>query len=166
VRLHLIRHGDANHDRATWHSDDRRPLSRKGHTEARRCGEALRILGATPDLVLSSPLLRARETADDVCEALGGGLVPVVTDVMAPGADPDSLLSEIAIHHPGALEIVCTGHMPDMGYMAAFFSTGQLHTPFRVKTGTLIRADISDHDFRLGWYLPPKAVRKVAGSAS
>jgi len=164
VRLHLIRHGDANHERATWSSDDRRPLSRKGHTEARRCGEALRILGATPDLVLSSPLTRARETADDICEVLGGGLVTEITDVLAPGADPESLVSEIAIHHPGALEVICTGHMPDMGYMAAFFGTGQARAPLRVKTGSLIRVDLSDYDTRLAWFMPPKAVRKIAAN--
>jgi phosphohistidine phosphatase len=161
VRLHLIRHGDAHPSQVTWSGDDARPLSRKGHAEARRCGEALVRLGAEPDLVLSSPLVRARETAEDVCAALGTGLIPETTDVLAPGADPESLVSEIAIHHPGALEVVCTGHMPDLGYIAAWFATGTASRAFHLKTGSLVRADLDDRDVRLVWLLTPRVVKRL-----
>jgi phosphohistidine phosphatase SixA len=104
------------------------------------------------------------ETAEDICAELDGNLVPEVTEVLAPGADPESLVSEIAIHHPAATEVVCTGHNPDMGTMAAWFATGRATMPFRVKTGSLVRVDVDDHDVRLTWFLPPKVVRRLAKS--
>ena len=166
MRLHLVRHGDAHPTGATWSGDDERPLSRKGHAEARRAGEALRLLGAEPDLVLTSPLVRARETAEDICEALGNGLVPEITDVLAPGADPDSLVGEIAIHHPGALEVVCTGHMPDLGYMGSYFGTGRASAPFHLKTGSLVRVDLADRESWLVWLLSPRVVKRLVGTRS
>ena len=63
----LLRHGDA----AEGSPDDARPLTERGEEQARIAGAALAKLGATMELCLSSPKVRAAETARLACEALG-----------------------------------------------------------------------------------------------
>jgi phosphohistidine phosphatase len=163
MRIHLIRHGDANpHGRPTWATDDERPLSRKGRQESRRAGQALLALGAEPDLVLTSPLARARQTAEEVCTALGSSLEPVQTAVLRPGASAGPLVEEIAARHPESKEILCAGHMPDLGYIAARLVTGSAASPFRLETGSLVRIDLEAGEARLVWMLPPRVLRDLA----
>jgi phosphohistidine phosphatase SixA len=102
VRLFLVRHAEA----APGEPDELRPLTDAGRTAARDLGERLRA--ERPDAVLSSPLLRARETADAIARA--AGLTPEPDDRLAPGADADVLRDVVA----GRGEpIVVVAHQPD-----------------------------------------------------
>ena len=127
--LHLVRHGDANPRQGSWSTDDDRPLSTRGREQARRVGAALHRLGARPDLVLTSPLARAAETAEHISAALLIGSDPIVTAVLRPGASAGALLEELGHRHPDANEVVCTGHMPDLGYMASQLAAGPESAP-------------------------------------
>jgi phosphohistidine phosphatase len=112
MRLVLIRHAKA----AAGTPDELRALTPEGHEQARRLGERLRADGIEPDAVLSSPLLRARETATD----LGFGL-PEPRDELAPGATEEDVRTVIA----GRGEtVVVVGHQPDCGRIAAALTGG------------------------------------------
>jgi phosphohistidine phosphatase len=112
VRLVLIRHADA----APGSPDELRVLTPEGHEQSRRLGEQLRADGIEPDAVLSSPLLRARETAAD----LGFG-APEPRDELAPGATAEEVRAVVA----GRGEtVVVIGHQPDCGQIAAALSGG------------------------------------------
>jgi phosphohistidine phosphatase len=112
VRLVLIRHAEA----AEGSPDELRPLTPEGHEQARRLGEQLRADGIEPDAVLSSPLLRARETAAE----LGFGQYEA-RDELAPGATVDDVRAVVA----GRGETVAViGHQPDCGQIAAALSGG------------------------------------------
>jgi phosphohistidine phosphatase len=103
MRLYLVRHAEA----APGKPDELRRLTPNGQEQARALGELLRADGVAPDAVLSSPLLRARETAD----ALGFGRSEP-DDRLAPGATVDDLRAAVA----GRGEtIVVVGHQPDCG---------------------------------------------------
>ncbi len=112
MRLVLIRHADA----APGTPDELRALTAEGHEQARRLGERLRAEGITPDAVLSSPLLRARETATD----LGLG-PPEAHDALAPGATEEGVRAAVAGRGD---TVVVVGHQPDCGRIAAAFSGG------------------------------------------
>jgi len=101
MRLFVIRHAEA----APGEPDELRPLTRNGRVHARALGEQLRDAGVAPDAVLTSPLLRARETA----AALGLG-DPQIDDRLAPGALPEEFRE--AAHGRGAT-VVLVGHQPD-----------------------------------------------------
>ena len=104
MRLILVRHAKA----APGEPDELRPLTPEGREQARRLGIELRKAGVTPDAVLTSPLLRAQETA----AALDVG-EPEIDDRLAPGASADDL-REAAL---GRGEIVVVvGHQPDCGH--------------------------------------------------
>ena len=98
----VVRHARA----APGDPDDLRPLTGQGREAARLLGELL--AERRPDAVVSSPLLRARETAQAIADA--AGLQAVVDEHLAPGADADDLRAAVS----GRGETVITvGHQPD-----------------------------------------------------
>ncbi len=103
MRLLIVRHAEA----APGEPDELRPLTPAGRERARALGQRLRADGFAPDAVVTSPLLRARETA----AALDLG-EPAVDDRLAPGASPDDLRD--AATGRGATVLV-VGHQPDCG---------------------------------------------------
>ena len=116
----LLRHGEA----ADGHPDDDRPLTDKGEQQARAAGAALAKLGVPIDLCLSSPKLRAAETARLACQALG---VEVTLDQRLKGGpfDPEDLV--------GDTEALLVGHDPDFS-AAVHAATG---AQVRMKKGGL-----------------------------
>jgi phosphohistidine phosphatase len=101
MRLLIVRHAEA----APGDPDELRPLTPSGRGQAQLLGEELRAEGIAADAVISSPLLRARETA----RALGLG-EPEVDERLAPGASP----SDIREAARGRGEtVVVVGHQPD-----------------------------------------------------
>jgi phosphohistidine phosphatase len=113
MRLVLVRHAEA----APGTPDELRTLTPEGYEQSRALGDRLRAEGVQPDAVLSSPLLRARQTA----EALGFG-EPVPDDGLAPGATPADVRAAIA----GRGEtVVVVGHQPDCGRVAASLTGGE-----------------------------------------
>ena len=107
MRLVLVRHAEA----APGEPDELRALTPEGHEQARGLGEQLRADGVVPDVVLSSPLLRARQTAAD----LGFG-DPEALDALAPGATADDVRT--AIQGRGET-VVVVGHQPDCSRITA-----------------------------------------------
>ena len=102
MRLILVRHAHSD----PGDPDELRPLSARGREEARALGE--RLAAERPDAVLSSPLLRARETAAAIAKASGVDLR--IDERLAPGAAAADVLAAVE----GAGETVVTvGHQPD-----------------------------------------------------
>jgi phosphohistidine phosphatase len=116
VRLHLLRHADAG-DRLTWQGpDEARPLSDKGRRQAERLGHHLAAAGFRCDALLSSPKIRALETAEIVAAALG---VAVRTDERLGGAFGLDGLAEILGDAGGPGRPVLVGHDPEFSDLAA-----------------------------------------------
>jgi len=115
VRLYLVRHAEA----ASGEPDDLRPLTAAGRETARALGARLAAEGARPEAVLSSPLLRARETAAELCRALG--CTSEADERLAPGATADDVRA--AVESRGE-EVIVVGHQPDCGEIAAALSGG------------------------------------------
>jgi phosphohistidine phosphatase len=102
VRLFLVRHAEA----APGEPDSLRPLTPAGRAAARVL--AGQLAEQHPDAVLCSPLLRARETADQIARA--ANLVVEVDERLAPGATADGLREAVAAR---GHTIVAVGHQPD-----------------------------------------------------
>ena len=109
MRLILVRHAHSD----PGDPDELRPLSARGRDEARALGE--RLAGEQPDLVLASPLLRARETAAAIAKASGAELR--IDERLAPGATADDLVAAVAGAGAGAT-VVTVGHQPDCSEIA------------------------------------------------
>jgi phosphohistidine phosphatase len=115
VRIYLVRHAQA----ASGQPDELRPLTPDGRAAARELGNRLAAEGLRPDAVLSSPLLRAHETAAELARALGAE--PETDERLSPGTDAAALRAVVA----GRGEtIVVVGHQPDCGRISAAISGG------------------------------------------
>jgi phosphohistidine phosphatase len=110
VLLFLVRHGHAD----PGEPDELRPLSERGREEARQLGERLATHPSPPRLVLSSPLLRARKTAEAIAAATSSALR--TDERLAPGATP-AQLREALESEDGPVAAVC--HQPDCSEIAA-----------------------------------------------
>lgn len=122
--LLLVRHADAGaHDPTRWPDDRDRPLTGKGRKIQRRVSRLLERLDHIPSLVLTSPWLRAAQTAEVLTNTLELAHPPVPCDALA--ADPEvSRLAE-CVGDPGAEAIVAmVGHSPWMEELAALLLGG------------------------------------------
>jgi len=115
LRLILIRHADADPGKP----DELRRLNETGREQARALGEQLAANGVEPDALLTSPLLRARETGDAIAGELGCESEP--NDALAPGATADAVRR--AVEGRGETVIV-VGHQPDCGQIASELGDG------------------------------------------
>jgi phosphohistidine phosphatase len=154
-QLYLLRHADAG-DPGAWRGDDAvRPLSGKGRRQAQRLGSLLAALGFEPDAILTSPKLRAAETAELVAAALGKKVE--VDDRLGAGFGPESLAAIVA-GVDGARRIVLVGHDPDFSDVLSRLVGAEI----AMKKGALARVDltggIGPGSGVLRWLLPPDAV--------
>lgn len=151
IELHLVRHADAG-DPAAWEGDDaERPLSAKGRRQASRLGALLAATGFKTDAIVSSPKLRARETAEIVADALGAGvrLDPRLGEGLDYGT-VDRILEDAG----GPQRPVLVGHDPDFSWLASELTGARVE----MKKGALARIDLEvvlDGSGTLRWLLPP-----------
>jgi len=115
MQLFLVRHADA----APGEPDELRLLTPEGRNQARALGERLAAQGVRADAVLTSPLLRARETGTAIADELGCKSEP--SDSLAPGATTTDVRAAVA----GRGEtVIVIGHQPDCGRIAAELGDG------------------------------------------
>lgn len=110
MRLYLVRHAEA----APGDPDELRPLTTEGRQQARALGARLRDEAASPEVVLTSPLLRARETGGELARALGVETEP--DERLEPGASLEDVRAAVAGRGEHVV-VVC--HQPDCSQIAA-----------------------------------------------
>lgn len=116
MRLYLVRHAKAE----PGEPDELRRLTPAGRDAARAVGRRLADEGVRPSVVLTSPLLRARETAKEIARASGAAVETV--GALGPGATPEEVQAAVA----GRGEhVVVVGHQPDCGIVAAALGDGE-----------------------------------------
>lgn len=171
LKLYFLRHGQAG-DSSTWPGDDfNRPLTDEGRIELEAAALGLRILNVRPAAILSSPLVRARQTAEVASHTLS---TPVTeAQALAPGCDLDGL-AEALRAASDAGEVMVVGHEPD-------FSTliGQLIAQpnsiamVEMKKGACCYVDMSDKALTrdalagsgtLKWLLDAKQLSKIGAN--
>jgi phosphohistidine phosphatase len=114
VILYFLRHGKAGSP--TRGDDDARELTAAGIDALRRAAPLWRRVNLRPDVVISSPLVRARQTAELVTEAIGGDVL--VDERLRPGASWGDLARAMAAH-PDARRVLLVGHEPDLSSAVA-----------------------------------------------
>ncbi|MGZ6256276.1 MAG: SixA phosphatase family protein [Candidatus Limnocylindria bacterium] len=118
--LYFMRHGKAGHF-SSAPDDDERQLTEAGIATLKAAAPVWRRLNLRPDLVLSSPLPRALQTADLLLEGLGMPDEPVVEDRLRPGASWGDFARAMAAH-PDARRVMFVGHEPDLSNAASLLT--------------------------------------------
>ncbi len=154
MKIYFVRHGLAGHS-SQWKGDDaKRPLTKKGQKRMEEEAVTLDKLGLKPDLILTSPYLRACQTAEIVASQLKKAKL-VEDRRLAPGFNIDKL-AEILREHPQAKSLMLVGHEPDFGETISRLIGGGDILP---KKGSLTRVDLPDPATLKGeliWLIPPQ----------
>ena len=136
MRIYIVRHGEAEFA-AMGSSDAGRQLTAKGQRQAERVGAALRVLSEVPAVVLTSPLPRARRTAELAVKAMADkrNRPPIrVLDRLAPGAYAGDVLAAIPTE-PQSVMLV--GHQPTLGALVGALIGGLHAAPIDLSTASL-----------------------------
>ncbi len=166
MQIYIIRHGkalDYRDPRAT--SDEIRWLIDEGRDEVTTMAALLARLGVVPDLVLSSPLVRARQTAEIIADELGVAAGVTLDDELAPGGSPAGVLDAI-LRHGRARHIVAAGHMPGVARLAGYLVHQDPDCGIGFQTGAIARVELPNDDpapgaGRLRWMIPPSVAARL-----
>jgi phosphohistidine phosphatase len=168
VLLYLVRHAIAEDRGDAWPDDRLRPLSEEGRAKMERQVQGLVQLGVEIDEVLTSPLVRTRQTADILSQGLPSH--PPVTDwpPLEPGNRPkEALLALKPFARRTRLALV--GHEPGIGELSAALIGAR--QPVAFKKGAVMLVEVAmlppaTGAGELRWFVTPRILRRVAKGAN
>jgi phosphohistidine phosphatase len=138
--LYILRHGIAV-ERGTpgFTKDADRPLTPEGKQKLRKITRALRVQELSFDLVLSSPYVRARETAERVAAVLGRPKQVRLTDSLIPDGSFRELVAELKALRPAPKRPLLVGHEPYLSSLIALLVTGSPSSCITLKKGGICK---------------------------
>lgn len=160
--IYLVRHAVAAERGDAWPDDTKRPLTAEGMARMEKAARGLARMEVGFDLILSSPLVRARQTADVLAAEFDPPPPIINTDALAPGAEYADLVAALQ-KHARKPRVALVGHEPDIGELAARL-IGSRHA-IEFKKGGVCRIDLDEippngpGDLR--WLMPPKFLRAI-----
>lgn len=160
MNVFILRHGIAvEHGAAGYKDDDERPLTSKGERKVWMIAEAIKALEISFDLILSSPLVRARETAEIVAQALKSKKRLELTDTLAPQVSAKPLIEYL--NEQGAVDdVLLVGHEPFLSRLISLLISGDSEASVLLKKGGFCKLSTEElkqgHCATLEWLLTPK----------
>jgi phosphohistidine phosphatase len=165
MELCILRHGvAAERGSSEYPSDSQRPLTPDGIKKLRRIVRAMQSLELSFDLILTSPYVRARQTAEIVAEGLGLQRALELSPLLEPGGDLETLIADLASRKRSVERILVVGHEPMLSSLISLLVSGEDDLEITLKKGGLcklaIRAISPGRCAVLEWLLTP---RQLAG---
>jgi phosphohistidine phosphatase len=163
--LCLVRHGIAENPSPSV-ADADRALTPEGSRRTAQAAAGLRKLGFAPDVILSSPLRRAVETAEIFARALGMEGAVELEPRLAGASEPEEILRGLRSRRRAA-SLLLVGHEPSIGMLASTLLTGSpglLHLRFKKAgaAGIAVGALPPRSPGELLWFLGPGQLRTLA----
>ena len=162
LTVYLVRHAIAAERGEDWPDDAKRPLTPDGKTRFKEAARGLAQMEVVVDAVLTSPLVRARQTAEILAAALPGDPPIVEMPALAPGAAVKTVVDELG-KQGRRRRLALVGHEPEIGELAGRLIGAANPIPF--KKGAVCRIDFngppSDGPGMLAWFAPPKTLRRL-----
>jgi phosphohistidine phosphatase len=161
--LYIVRHAIAAERGDKWPDDAKRPLTPEGASRMRDAVRGLAVLDAEIDIVCTSPLVRAIETAEILVRGLNPKPQMVSLPALAPGGAPARIAEALAAQTPKR-GLAVVGHEPDLGELAAWLIGAR--QPIPLKKGAVVRIDFAEwppakQQGRLVWAATPKMLRSL-----
>ena len=161
--LYLVRHAIAAERGADWPDDDIRPLTARGVSRFKASIDGLIRLDVAADEIFTSPLVRAKQTAQLLAAGLPGRAPVKILEALSPGHAPASVLAQLA-RASRRRRIVLVGHEPGLGELAAHLIGAGRALPF--KKGGVCHIDVESLTSRragaLNWFVTPRVLRGLA----
>ena len=139
MRIYVFRHGIAE-DATLGQPDSERRLTPTGITKLRKVLERARQAGVSPEYVLTSPYLRAAETAEVARQVLGLKDSPVETEVLTPARSPIEVWNEVRTYRDAG-QLMVVGHNPLLSDFACFLTAAPAYG-IGLKKGAIATIDV------------------------
>jgi len=160
MKIYILRHGDAVEYGDKRFTEDKRPLTPKGIQRTKQLAHVLKEMEVAFDVILTSPLVRAQETAAIVARGLKLEEKMKVTGELTPDGSMEKLVEQINVLRPESALLV--GHQPYLGGFVSLLCVGGLGLPIEFKKGALCRLEVErlscGQCATLEWLLPPRVV--------
>ncbi len=161
MNLYLLRHGLAVEPGThNFVQDSERPLTPKGERKLGQIAEAMKALGLSFNLILSSPYLRARQTAEIIAEAYRARKRLQFTDALTPTGNLKELVGLLHAADPAPDCVLLVGHEPYLSKLISLLVSGDTDVQITLKKGGLCKLAIESLKHgrcaSLEWLLTPK----------
>jgi phosphohistidine phosphatase len=166
MKLYLVRHAIAEEVGTPGYEDDSlRPLTEKGRDKMRKIAAALKDLGVKPDLIVSSPYVRASQTASVLAKELKYRGEIAYSDSLLPTGEPNDMIGEINEKY-SMDELMLVGHEPSLSSLAGVLLTGDPGLSINIKKGGACCLLLDDRHYdrkaTLEWLVTPKISTRVS----
>jgi phosphohistidine phosphatase len=164
--IYIVRHASAGQHLTNPKKDDKRPLDADGIEQCGVVGRALAALNAQPDVIISSPLKRATQTASLIGNELGYESKLLLDPALRPEAsfaDFRRMLDKYSKHEA----IMVVGHNPSIsGFLARMIAKAGCEAQVDFKKGAVARVETVRHSATLNWFFIPKIARAIQAAAT
>ncbi len=166
MNFYLLRHGIAvEPGTAAYESDSERPLTAKGRERLRVAARAMEKLGLAFDLILSSPFLRAKQTAEIIAKDLKLRKRLAFSDDLTPAGNPRLLIQQLNQFRPELKNVLLVGHEPYLGKLIALLTAGNTSLEIDFKKGGLCKLEaeflLYGRCAKLVWLLTPRQMEML-----
>ncbi len=166
MRIYLVRHAIAeNAGTSDYEDDSLRPLTEKGREKMKKIASAFKDLGVEPDLIVSSPFIRASQTASILAKILKYKGDVVYSDSLVPMGKPDDMIGEINEKY-SMDELMLVGHEPNLSMLVSVLLAGNPDVSINLKKGSICCLAVDDLHYDrkavLEWLITPKISTKVS----
>jgi phosphohistidine phosphatase len=166
MKLYLIRHSNAVELGEDEYDDDsQRPLTEKGCEKMTRIASALQAIGVEPDLIVSSPYVRARQTAEILAQGLKYKQEIELNEALISVGAVDALIGEINEKY-SVQELVLVGHEPNLSALLGTLTSGNPEMAVTLKKGGVCCLEADDlrveRAASLEWLLTPKILSALS----
>ena len=164
MKLYIVRHSNAlNIGEEGIRNDEERFLSPKGRKRAEMAGKALRAMGCDPEIILTSPLARALETAEILAGILRPGMAVEPCDGLRPGALADDVAKALGDRAPSSC--LLSGHAPDVTDLTCQFLgqnvSADIHFGKAAVACLTFEDSVAVGDGCLEWLMQPEQLRRI-----
>jgi phosphohistidine phosphatase len=144
--------------------DSKRPLTRKGIRRMLRAAQGMKRLRMKFDVILTSPYVRARRTAEIVAETLGGDTPLELFQPLAAEVPADQAIRQIARRTEGLDSVLLVGHEPQLSAIASLILSGSPTLALELRKGGMFKLEAEQIQAGTGvleWWLTPRQLRRL-----
>ena len=163
MNLYLMRHANAGLPRENPKLDAKRSLIKEGKEQCMLMARLLGALKVQVDVIVSSPLKRATQTAQFVGTELGYDGKVEISPALAPGGDYHDFQQMLA-QYADLEGVLAVGHNPALFQFLGRLITGNGGASIRMRKGSVARIDFDSHPPRLHWLIDPRSARAIYAS--
>lgn len=164
IELYVVRHAIAAERGPNYPDDRERPLTSEGVARFKQVVEGLKAFDVKPELVLTSPLVRASHTAELLTAGIGGKPRLEVLEALQPGGRQAQVLEALTKYAKRIKRIAIVGHEPDLGELTARLLRARGTIEYKKGAVCCLELDgaMPTGPGTLKWLLPPRSLRKLA----